>query len=62
MKPTPFFYLYEIEKYILENVNVRLLHPEEKLRAEHLIKQFHYVKDPKGEGNFLEYVAEINGE
>lgn len=49
-------------KYILGQINVRLLQDCERERFDELLKQRHYLKSARVGGRSLRYVAELNGE
>lgn len=49
-------------KYILGQINVRLLEDDERGHFDELLKQRHYLKSARVGGRSLRYVAELNGE
>ncbi|NBB80858.1 MAG: DUF4338 domain-containing protein [Verrucomicrobia bacterium] len=49
-------------KYILGQINVRLLEEGERERFDELLERLHYLKSARVGGRSLRYVAELNGE
>jgi hypothetical protein len=49
-------------KYILGQINVRLLEEDERERFDELLERLHYLKSARVGGRSLRYVAELNGE
>ncbi|NBB79214.1 MAG: ISAs1 family transposase [Verrucomicrobia bacterium] len=49
-------------KYILGQINVRILDESERARFDELLEQRHYLKSSRVGGRSLRYVVELNGE